>query len=94
MLSAGNADHAAREKIGEAETDSILQGLPLHEHNPAQYYPPVFGVLCEIGSVEISKDASVEALKEMILTLPAVRWGVGWGEEHVEDGGVRDCILQ
>ena len=72
MLSVGNSDHAASGKTGEAETDSILQGVPLHEHDPAQYYPPVLGSLRNIGSVEISKDATVEALKEMILTLPAV----------------------
>ena len=72
MPCVGNTDHGANGKTGEAETESILQGLPLHEHDPAQYYPPVFGSLRDIGSVEISKDATVEALKEMILTLPAV----------------------
>ena len=68
----GNVDHAVHEKIEEADTESILQGLPLHEHDPAQYYPPVFGALRHIGTVEVSKEATVEALKEMILTLPAV----------------------
>lgn len=72
MLYTGNVDRAVGEKIEEAETESILQGLPLHEHDPAQYYPPVFGALRVIGTVEISKEATVEALKELVLTLPAV----------------------
>ena len=49
-----------------------LSQVPLHLLNPSQYYPPVPGDLTEIGTVEINRDASLDDLKAMMLTLPAV----------------------
>ena len=53
--------------------DSVFfQSVPLHEQDPAQYYPPVPGTLSPLGEVEVSRDSTVDELKSMILTLPQV----------------------
>lgn len=46
--------------------------VPLHLLSPSAFYPPVAGDLLELGQLLISRDATVEDLKLMILTLPAV----------------------
>ena len=56
----------------EAGPNDELKETPLYEQDPSQFYPPVFGHLHEVGFLEISKDATVADLKEMIMTLPAV----------------------
>jgi ubiquitin carboxyl-terminal hydrolase 40 len=43
---------------------------PLHEVDPAIYYPPVYGSLQLLGDIEINKESSIQNLKEHILTLP------------------------
>ena len=50
----------------------LCSEVPLHLQSLEQFYPPVPGTLLEMGCVELSKDATVEDLKNMILTLPAV----------------------
>ena len=44
----------------------------LHLLSPAQFYPPVQGDLMEVGAVEIKRESSIDDLKMLILTLPAV----------------------
>ena len=41
--------------------------------SPAQFYPGLPGFLMGLDSIEIHRDATVEELKALILTLPAVR---------------------
>ena len=66
-----------REKERERERDvyecSIHQPqVPLHFLSPSLCYPPVAGELVDLGQLLISRDSTVEDLKLMLLTLPAV----------------------
>jgi hypothetical protein len=63
--------------------------VPLHLVSPLSFYPPIGGDLLELGRLLINKDSTIEDLKFMILTLPAVShpdyvtnkgpWAVYWG---------------
>ena len=46
--------------------------VPLHLQSPAYYYPELPGCLMGLDSIEIHRDATVDDLKALILTLPAV----------------------
>lgn len=48
----------------------------MHLLSPSQFYPPVPGELLQVGSVEISRESTVEDLKLHILTLPTVSVGL------------------
>lgn len=47
--------------------------IPLHLLSPSQFYPSVPGTLSEVGCIQVSREATVEDLKNTIMTLPAVR---------------------
>ena len=57
----------------DSEPQKLCSEVPLHLQSLEQFYPPVPGTLLEMGCVELSKDATVEDLKNMILTLPAMQ---------------------
>lgn len=69
----GLVDDVTGDKESE-EQDTMETGpqIPLHDQDPACYYPPVPGSICFIGEVEINKESTVHELKEMILTLPVL----------------------
>jgi ubiquitin carboxyl-terminal hydrolase 40 len=46
--------------------------VPLHLQSPAHYYPGLPGSLMELDNIEIHRDATVEELKALIVTLPAL----------------------
>ena len=49
----------------------LLQ-LPLHLAKLSKYYPPLPGIMLEVGSVEVNRDCTVDELKTQILTLSSV----------------------
>jgi ubiquitin carboxyl-terminal hydrolase 40 len=46
--------------------------VPLHLQSPAQFYPGLPGCLMGLDSIEIHRDSTIEELKALILTLPAL----------------------
>ncbi|CAI8039773.1 Ubiquitin carboxyl-terminal hydrolase 40 [Geodia barretti] len=46
--------------------------VPLHLQSPAQFYPGLPGCLVGLDSIEIHRDSTIEELKALILTLPAL----------------------